>query len=72
MARRWGLAQAMALIPGVSRSGGTITVGLLLGLDARCCGAVFFFAGQIPAAPLTGFYMLLVQARAHELASNGP
>src|SRR5574344_1020710 len=27
-----GLAQAMALVPGVSRSGGTISVGLLLGL----------------------------------------
>ena len=28
-----GFAQAMALIPGVSRSGGTLTAGLLLNLD---------------------------------------
>ena len=29
-----GFAQALALIPGVSRSGGTITLGLALGYDA--------------------------------------
>lgn len=30
-----GLAQALALIPGVSRSGGTLTAGLFLGLTRR-------------------------------------
>jgi undecaprenyl-diphosphatase len=30
-----GLAQAMALVPGVSRSGGTLTAGLFLGLNRR-------------------------------------
>lgn len=31
----YGFAQAMALIPGVSRSGGTITAGLLMGTRVR-------------------------------------
>jgi undecaprenyl-diphosphatase len=31
----YGLAQAMALVPGVSRSGGTITMGLFLGYTGR-------------------------------------
>ena len=53
-----GLAQAMALIPGVSRSGGTITVGLLLGLT-RDAAARFSFLLAIPAVLLSGFYMLL-------------
>lgn len=53
-----GFAQAMALIPGVSRSGGTITVGLLLGLT-REAAARFSFLLAIPAVLLSGFYMLL-------------
>ena len=53
-----GFAQAMALIPGVSRSGGTITVGLLLGLS-REAAARFTFLLAIPAVLLSGFYMLL-------------
>jgi len=53
-----GFAQAMALIPGVSRSGGTITVGLLLGLS-RDAAARFSFLLAIPAVLLSGFYMLL-------------
>lgn len=55
-----GLAQAMALVPGVSRSGGTITVGLLLGLT-REAAARFSFLLAIPAVLLSGFYMLLFQ-----------
>ena len=35
-----GLAQALALIPGVSRSGATITAGLFLGLDRTAGGAL--------------------------------
>ena len=53
-----GFAQAMALIPGVSRSGGTITAGLLLGLT-REAAARFSFLLAIPAVLLSGFYMLL-------------
>src|SRR6218665_3293838 len=50
-----GLAQAMALIPGVSRSGGTITVALLLGMT-REAAARFSFLLAIPAVLLSGFY----------------
>lgn len=53
-----GFAQAMALIPGVSRSGGTITAGLLLGLT-REAAARFSFLLAIPAVLLSGFYQLI-------------
>jgi len=53
-----GFAQAMALVPGVSRSGGTITVGLLLGMT-REAAARFSFLLAIPAVLLSGVYMLL-------------
>lgn len=53
-----GLAQAMALIPGVSRSGGTITAGLLLGMT-REAAARFSFLLAIPAVLLSGFYQLI-------------
>jgi len=42
-----GLAQALAPVPGVSRSGITITAGLLLGLD-RATAARFAFLLSIP------------------------
>ena len=56
--RGLGLAQAMALIPGVSRSGGTITAALLLGMT-RDAAARFSFLLAIPAVLMSGFYMLL-------------
>jgi undecaprenyl-diphosphatase len=43
-----GCAQALALVPGVSRSGATLTVALLLGLR-RADGARFVFLLAIPA-----------------------
>ncbi|WP_114452151.1 undecaprenyl-diphosphate phosphatase [Halopolyspora algeriensis] len=43
-----GLAQSLALVPGVSRSGGTITAGLALGLD-RPTAVRFSFLLAIPA-----------------------
>ncbi|MFB9376438.1 undecaprenyl-diphosphate phosphatase [Kineococcus gynurae] len=53
----FGLAQSMALIPGVSRSGGTITMGLLLGYT-REAAARFSFLLAVPAVVLSGFYQL--------------
>lgn len=53
-----GLAQALALIPGVSRSGATITAGLFLGLT-REAAARFSFLLAIPAIVLSGLYELV-------------
>jgi len=53
-----GLAQALALIPGTSRSGATITAGLFLGLK-REAAARFSFLLSVPAIVLSGLYGLL-------------
>jgi undecaprenyl-diphosphatase len=53
----YGLAQALALIPGVSRSGGTITAGLLLGYK-RADAARYAFLLAIPAVFSSGLYEL--------------
>jgi undecaprenyl-diphosphatase len=52
-----GLAQALALVPGVSRSGATITAGLFRGLD-RPSAARFSFLLSVPAVVLSGFFEL--------------
>lgn len=52
-----GLAQALALIPGVSRSGSTITAGLFLGLQ-RDAAARFSFLLSVPAVVLSGLFGL--------------
>ena len=52
-----GTAQALALIPGVSRSGATITAGLFLGLD-RAAAARFSFLLSVPAVVLSGLFEL--------------
>ncbi|TDC29424.1 undecaprenyl-diphosphate phosphatase [Micromonospora sp. 15K316] len=52
-----GFAQAMALIPGVSRSGGTLTAGLLLNLT-RETAARYSFLLAIPAVVLSGVFSL--------------
>jgi undecaprenyl-diphosphatase len=49
------LAQALALIPGTSRSGITITAGLLVGLD-RTSAARFSFLLSIPAIVMAAGY----------------
>jgi undecaprenyl-diphosphatase len=48
-----GFAQALALVPGVSRSGATITAGLFLGFD-RTSAARFSFLLSVPAVVLSG------------------
>jgi undecaprenyl-diphosphatase len=52
-----GFAQALALIPGVSRSGATITAGLFLGID-RASAARFSFLLSVPAVVLSGAYQV--------------
>jgi len=52
-----GLAQSLALIPGVSRSGATMTAGLLLGLE-RPAAARFSFLLAIPAVLASGLFQL--------------
>ena len=52
-----GFAQALALIPGVSRSGVTITTGLFLGLT-RTAAARFSFLLSVPAVVLSGLFEL--------------
>ncbi len=52
-----GLAQCLALVPGVSRSGATISAGLFLGLD-RALAARFGFLLAIPAVFASGLFSL--------------
>ncbi len=52
-----GMAQCLALVPGVSRSGSTISAGLFLGLD-RPLAARFGFLLAIPAVFASGLFSL--------------
>jgi len=52
-----GIAQALALIPGVSRSGATISAGRLLRFD-RTSAARYSFLLSIPAVVLSGLFEL--------------
>jgi len=54
----FGFAQALALIPGVSRSGGTITAGLLMGYT-REAAARYSFLLALPAVAASGLYQLV-------------
>ena len=58
----FGFAQAMALVPGVSRSGGTITMGLFLGYS-RAAAARYSFLLAVPAVLASGFFQVY-EARA--------
>jgi undecaprenyl-diphosphatase len=53
----YGFAQALAVIPGVSRSGGTITAGLFMGYE-RAAAARYAFLLAIPAVLGSGFYQV--------------
>ena len=66
----YGFAQALALIPGVSRSGGTITAGLLMGYT-REAAARYAFLLAIPAVFGSGFYELYKIFAKHE-GAQGP
>ncbi|HEV7167102.1 MAG TPA: undecaprenyl-diphosphate phosphatase [Micrococcaceae bacterium] len=66
----YGLAQSLALIPGVSRSGGAITAGLLMGYT-REAAARYSFLLAIPAVFGSGFYELYKVFAKHE-GTQGP
>ncbi|GAB3656695.1 undecaprenyl-diphosphate phosphatase [Zhihengliuella somnathii] len=65
----YGLFQALALIPGVSRSGGTITGGLMLGYT-REAATRYAFLLAIPAVVASGFYKLAKSIA--DPSANGP
>jgi len=52
-----GFAQAAALVPGVSRSGATLTAGLFLGFE-RTAAARYSFLLSVPAVVLSGLFEL--------------
>jgi undecaprenyl-diphosphatase len=52
-----GFAQAAALVPGVSRSGATLTAGLFLGFERRAA-ARYSFLLSVPAVVLSGVFEL--------------
>lgn len=64
-----GLMQAVALIPGVSRSGATISGGLFLGFN-RTDAARYSFLLSVPAVVLAGLFELR-DIGSHEGASVG-
>jgi undecaprenyl-diphosphatase len=59
-----GLAQALALIPGVSRSGATLTAGLMLGMERQTAARFSFLLG-LPAITLAGLYEFWQLYKAH-------
>ncbi len=58
-----GVAQAFALIPGVSRSGATLTAGLFCGMERETAARFSFLLG-LPAVTLAGLYELRVLVKA--------
>ncbi|QHC66654.1 undecaprenyl-diphosphate phosphatase [Rathayibacter sp. VKM Ac-2759] len=65
----YGGAQALALVPGVSRSGGTITAGLFMGYE-RKAAARYSFLLAIPAVFGSGLYQLYKSLSDPEVLPN--
>jgi undecaprenyl-diphosphatase len=61
-----GLAQALALFPGVSRSGSTLTTGLFLGLDRETAARFSFLVG-LPVLTIATLFKALKIFKANEL-----
>lgn len=66
----FGFAQALALIPGVSRSGGTITAGLFMGFT-RSAAARYSFLLALPAVFGSGLYELVKSLREPSVVGLG-
>ncbi len=66
-----GVAQVGALIPGVSRSGSTLTAALALGFQ-RDEAARFSFLLGLPAIALAGLKELWELHKAHSMRTAGP
>jgi undecaprenyl-diphosphatase len=64
-----GLAQAAAIVPGVSRSGSTITAGLFLGMD-RVSATRFSFLLGIPITAGAIFKVLLKHSALAEISKQ--
>jgi len=64
-----GVAQAFALIPGVSRSGATLTAGLWCGMERETAARFSFLLG-LPAVTAAGLYELRVLYKAG-MSSDG-
>ena len=58
-----GLAQTLSLVPGVSRSGATLTAGLFCGMERETAARFSFLLG-LPAVTLAGLYELRVLFKA--------
>lgn len=56
-----GLGQMLALVPGVSRSGSTLTTGLFLGLERQTAARFSFLLG-LPALTIATLYELVTEA----------
>ena len=67
----YGLAQSLALVPGVSRSGGTIAAGLAMGYT-REAAARYSFLLAIPAVVGSGLYKLTDVASESVAPAWGP
>jgi undecaprenyl-diphosphatase len=61
-----GLAQAIALIPGASRSGSTLTAGLFLGLDRETAARFSFLVG-LPTLTIATLFKALKIFKGNEL-----
>lgn len=66
-----GLVQCVSLVPGVSRSGATISAGLFRGLDRLTATRLSFFMA-IPALTAAGIFELLSETDHLKLLGIGP
>lgn len=66
-----GLVQCLSLVPGVSRSGATISAGLFRGIDRVTATRLSFFMA-IPALTAAGFFEMASESSHLELLGVGP